>query len=72
MTHDDLRGKALRAIDEVNWHPDKGKARIEAMVRERPDWCLSRQRRWGVPLAIFQRDNDGELLQDADTERAYH
>ena len=69
MTHDDLRGKALRAIDEVYWHPHKGRARIEAMVRERPDWCLSRQRRWGVPLAIFQRDDDGSLLQDEATER---
>ena len=69
MTHDDLRGKALRAIDEVNWHPEKGRARIEAMVRERPDWCLSRQRRWGVPLGIFQHKDDGSLLQDEATEQ---
>lgn len=69
MTHDDLRGKALRAIDEVKWYPEKGRARIQAMIKERPDWCLSRQRRWGVPLAIFQRENDGSLLQDEATEQ---
>ena len=69
MTHDDLRGKALRAIDEVHWYPEKGRARIEAMVRERPDWCLSRQRRWGVPLAIFQHTDDGSLLKNKKTER---
>ena len=47
-----LRERAMRAIDEVNWLPSWGKDRIGGMLRARPDWCLSRQRTWGVPIAI--------------------
>jgi len=48
-----LRRDALAAIDQVRWVPDWGKARIRGMVENRPDWCISRQRTWGVPLGLF-------------------
>ncbi|AKS42680.1 isoleucine--tRNA ligase [Wenzhouxiangella marina] len=48
-----LREQALAAIDQVRWVPDWGKARIRGMVESRPDWCISRQRTWGVPLGFF-------------------
>ncbi len=48
-----LREQALAAIQRVKWTPDWGQQRIEAMVSQRPDWCISRQRLWGVPIAVF-------------------
>jgi len=48
-----LRDDALKAIDGVRWVPEWGKARIRGMVENRPDWCISRQRTWGVPLGLF-------------------
>ncbi|TVQ32611.1 MAG: isoleucine--tRNA ligase [Wenzhouxiangella sp.] len=48
-----LRADALKAIDDVRWVPDWGKARIRGMIESRPDWCISRQRTWGVPLGFF-------------------
>ncbi len=48
-----LRADALKAIDSVRWVPDWGKARIRGMIESRPDWCISRQRTWGVPLGFF-------------------
>jgi isoleucyl-tRNA synthetase len=48
-----LREDALKAIDQVRWVPDWGRARIRGMVETRPDWCISRQRTWGVPLGFF-------------------
>ncbi|MGO9919627.1 MAG: isoleucine--tRNA ligase [Isosphaeraceae bacterium] len=50
VDHDDLRGRTLKAIGDVHWHPEWGQTRIEAMVSLRPDWCISRQRSWGVPI----------------------
>jgi isoleucyl-tRNA synthetase len=55
-----LRREALEAIRKVRWYPDWGQARIEAMVANRPDWCISRQRTWGVPLALFVERESGE------------
>ncbi|VAW76301.1 Isoleucyl-tRNA synthetase, partial [hydrothermal vent metagenome] len=64
MEQKGLRKAALRAIGEVEWLPDWGKARIEGMVQGRPDWCVSRQRTWGVPIALFTHKQTGELHPD--------
>ncbi len=55
-----LRADALAAIKQVRWLPDWGEERISLMVRNRPDWCISRQRTWGVPIAIFIHKASGE------------
>src|SRR3990167_1191835 len=59
-----LRQKALAAINEVKWVPDWGQLRIQGMIENRPDWCISRQRVWGVPLALFIHRKTGELHPD--------
>ncbi|WP_349985620.1 isoleucine--tRNA ligase [Stenotrophomonas sp. WHRI 8082] len=56
-----LREDALTAIDNVGWFPAWGKARIQSMVDGRPDWCISRQRTWGVPIALFTHRITGEM-----------
>ena len=48
-----LHKRAVETIDQVQWLPEWGKARIEGMLKDRPDWCISRQRTWGVPIALF-------------------
>jgi isoleucyl-tRNA synthetase len=53
MEQNGLRDAAMQAIGGVEWKPDWGQARIEGMVANRPDWCISRQRTWGVPIALF-------------------
>ncbi len=59
-----LRDEALRAIEGVRWVPEWGEERIKGMVRNRPDWCISRQRTWGVPITIFVDNASGELHPD--------
>jgi len=59
-----LRELALAAIEETRWYPPRGRNRIGAMVEGRPDWVLSRQRAWGVPLAIFVEKKTGQVLND--------
>ncbi len=61
MDNNGLRSDALQAVDQVHWIPGWGRERIRAMVENRPDWCISRQRTWGVPLALFINKNSGEL-----------
>ncbi len=56
-----LREQALSAIKQVAWHPEWGEVRITSMVENRPDWCISRQRTWGVPLALFTHISTGAL-----------
>ncbi|WP_026187333.1 isoleucine--tRNA ligase [Ensifer sp. BR816] len=58
-----LRSRALNAIDETRFVPGAGQNRLRAMIEQRPDWVLSRQRAWGVPIAIFA-DDDGQILVD--------
>ncbi len=65
METNDLRAKALQAIDDTRWVPAQGRNRIHAMVEGRPDWCVSRQRAWGVPIAVFVDKRTGEPLRDA-------
>ena len=59
-----LRKKALEAIDKTDFFPSKGKERLRSMIETRPDWCVSRQRVWGVPLPIFISKKDGKVLVD--------
>ncbi len=59
-----LRERAMEEIGTVKWIPEEGESRIRGMVSERPDWCISRQRLWGVPLAIFRNKQTGEYLFD--------
>lgn len=60
MDKANLRRDAMAAIDNVGWFPSWGKARIGSMVDGRPDWCISRQRTWGVPIALFTHRETGE------------
>ena len=62
-----FRAQALAAIAEVTWLPASGRNRIEAMVRERGDWCISRQRTWGVPIPVFYHRETGEVLLDGES-----
>ncbi|WP_349432013.1 isoleucine--tRNA ligase [Methylomarinum sp. Ch1-1] len=61
MDKNRLRETALNEVKQVAWIPDWGQARIESMMEKRPDWCISRQRTWGVPIAFFIHKESGEL-----------
>ena len=64
MSRNDLRAKALSAIEATRWYPASGRNRIWSMIEARPDWCISRQRAWGVPIAVFTHRKTGEVLRD--------
>ena len=64
METNDLRGKALDAIDSTRFVPAAGRNRLRAMIEQRPDWCVSRQRAWGVPIPVFVDRSTGEPLRD--------
>ncbi|GFO53145.1 isoleucine--tRNA ligase [Geomonas sp. Red276] len=65
MEKNDLRRKSLAEINNVNWIPKWGRERIYGMIENRPDWCVSRQRSWGVPITAFYCKSCGEVMADA-------
>ena len=64
MSGNGLLEAAQTAVEGVQWVPDWGRARIDSMLEERPDWCISRQRTWGVPIALFVHKVTGDLHPD--------
>jgi isoleucyl-tRNA synthetase len=64
MERNGLRQKSLAEINNVNWIPKWGRERIYGMIENRPDWCVSRQRSWGVPITAFYCKSCGEVLAD--------
>jgi isoleucyl-tRNA synthetase len=65
IDHEQFRETALQEINQVRWIPDWGKSRIEAAVKSRPDWCISRQRTWGVPIPAFYGADGKPILAPA-------
>ncbi|MFB2651928.1 isoleucine--tRNA ligase [Shewanella seohaensis] len=65
MDNQNLRKQALSEIEQTQWIPDWGQSRIEKMVENRPDWCISRQRTWGVPITLFVHRETEELHPDS-------
>ncbi|MGY8998525.1 MAG: isoleucine--tRNA ligase [Rhodospirillales bacterium] len=64
MDSDNLRDKALRAIKDTTFYPATGRNRLQGMIETRPDWCVSRQRAWGVPITVFVNKETSEVLRD--------
>ncbi|MBS1713496.1 MAG: isoleucine--tRNA ligase [Armatimonadetes bacterium] len=64
IDHDGLRERMLRAVDDVDWFPQSGHARFRSMIEGRPDWCISRQRPWGVGIPVFYGAQSGTPVLD--------
>jgi len=68
VDHDGLRARAIETVrKDVKWHPEYGLSRIEGMLKGRPDWCLSRQRAWGIPIPAFYVEGTGETIMSKET-----
>ncbi|MAT92356.1 MAG: isoleucine--tRNA ligase [Halioglobus sp.] len=65
MSQNNLLHQAQQQVEQVQWLPEWGRARIDSMLGNRPDWCISRQRTWGVPIALFVHRVSGELHPDS-------
>ena len=71
MEERDLRKKALKAIDNTDFYPARGRDRIRSMIETRPDWCVSRQRIWGVPLPLFVSKKNKRTIKRFRSNRKY-
>jgi isoleucyl-tRNA synthetase len=69
MEANGFRGRTLEEIDRVEWIPPQGRDRIYEMIKHRPDWCVSRQRSWGVPITVFYCTGCGEILANKEVFR---
>jgi isoleucyl-tRNA synthetase len=72
LDHNDLKKKSAEAARKVVWHPAEGGERAAKMVESRPDWCISRQRSWGVPIPVFYCDACGAVLATEESIKAVH